>query len=284
MWATSWDPLCACNFCAGNYFLIPEKEAIQSISPCRLSGGNPIKPFPPPSFIALYFYKLFSLAHPFSSIFPLMSTGGNLQKQINSLTHTSWDVEGNWSILGKLTRSQWERANSTQTSSVLSIKPNCEAATILSVLPIFRRLALRQSWWHSSAPIPLLLVCDLQKIIVVLDDFLTPLCVCFSLNLQSIREVTGYILAALNQFEYLPLENLRIIRGTKLYEERYALTILLNYKKDGTFGLRQLGLQNMTGKIRWQMSEIYTALPLEWNSELWFSSLVGYNFQNEPWV
>ncbi|GCB67182.1 hypothetical protein scyTo_0010211 [Scyliorhinus torazame] len=62
----------------------------------------------------------------------------------------------------------------------------------------------------------------------------------------SIREVTGYILAALNQFEYLPLENLRIIRGTKLYEERYALTILLNYKKDGTFGLRQLGLQNMT--------------------------------------
>ncbi|XP_072339453.1 receptor tyrosine-protein kinase erbB-4-like isoform X1 [Scyliorhinus torazame] len=64
--------------------------------------------------------------------------------------------------------------------------------------------------------------------------------------LRSIREVTGYILAALNQFEYLPLENLRIIRGTKLYEERYALTILLNYKKDGTFGLRQLGLQNMT--------------------------------------
>ncbi|GCC29955.1 hypothetical protein chiPu_0008399 [Chiloscyllium punctatum] len=66
--------------------------------------------------------------------------------------------------------------------------------------------------------------------------------------LRSIREVTGYILAALNQFEYLPLENLRIIRGTKLYEERYALTILLNYKKDGAFGLRQLGLQNMTGK------------------------------------
>ncbi|XP_069790067.1 receptor tyrosine-protein kinase erbB-4-like isoform X2 [Narcine bancroftii] len=64
--------------------------------------------------------------------------------------------------------------------------------------------------------------------------------------LRSIREVTGYILAALNQFEYLPLENLRIIRGTKLYEERYALTILLNYKKDGAFGLRQLGLQNLT--------------------------------------
>uniref|UniRef100_A0A4W3J686 receptor protein-tyrosine kinase n=1 Tax=Callorhinchus milii TaxID=7868 RepID=A0A4W3J686_CALMI len=64
--------------------------------------------------------------------------------------------------------------------------------------------------------------------------------------LRSIREVTGYILVALNQFEYLPLENLRIIRGTKMYEERYALTVLLNYKKDGNFGLRQLGLQNLT--------------------------------------
>lgn len=66
--------------------------------------------------------------------------------------------------------------------------------------------------------------------------------------LQSIREVTGYVLVALNQFEYLPLENLRIIRGTKLYEDRSALAIFLNYKKDGSFGLRRLGLKNLTGK------------------------------------
>lgn len=65
---------------------------------------------------------------------------------------------------------------------------------------------------------------------------------------QSIREVTGYVLVALNQFEYLPLENLRIVRGTKLYEERYALAIFLNYRKDGNFGLRELGLRNLTGK------------------------------------
>ncbi|XP_062383474.1 receptor tyrosine-protein kinase erbB-4-like [Sardina pilchardus] len=64
--------------------------------------------------------------------------------------------------------------------------------------------------------------------------------------LKSIREVTGYVLVALNQFDSLPLENLRIIRGTKLYEGRYALAIFLNYRRDGNYGLRQLGLQNLT--------------------------------------
>uniref|UniRef100_A0A4W6FC20 Receptor protein-tyrosine kinase n=1 Tax=Lates calcarifer TaxID=8187 RepID=A0A4W6FC20_LATCA len=64
--------------------------------------------------------------------------------------------------------------------------------------------------------------------------------------LKSIREVTGYVLVALNQFEYLPLENLRIIRGTKLYEGRYALAIFLNYRRDGAHGLKQLGLRNLT--------------------------------------
>ncbi|XP_041834468.1 receptor tyrosine-protein kinase erbB-4-like isoform X2 [Melanotaenia boesemani] len=64
--------------------------------------------------------------------------------------------------------------------------------------------------------------------------------------LKSIREVTGYVLVALNQFEYLPLENLRIIRGTKLYEGRYALAIFLNYRRDGYYGLKQLGLRNLT--------------------------------------
>lgn len=82
-------------------------------------------------------------------------------------------------------------------------------------------------------------------------------CVCVISAFQSIREVTGYVLVALNQFEYLPLENLRIVRGTKLYEERYALAIFLNYRKDGNFGLRELGLGNLTGK---------------WNLEMWWIS------------
>ncbi|MCI4393528.1 hypothetical protein PGIGA_G00158400 [Pangasianodon gigas] len=64
--------------------------------------------------------------------------------------------------------------------------------------------------------------------------------------LKSIREVTGYVLVALNQFDYLPLENLRIIRGAKLYEGRYALAIFLNYRRDEYFGLRQLGFNNLT--------------------------------------
>ncbi|KAG7257874.1 hypothetical protein CRUP_003352, partial [Coryphaenoides rupestris] len=63
---------------------------------------------------------------------------------------------------------------------------------------------------------------------------------------DSIREVTGYVLVALNQFDHLPLENLRIIRGTKLYEGRYALAIFLNYRRDASYGLRQLGLRNLT--------------------------------------
>ncbi|EFB14588.1 hypothetical protein PANDA_010571 [Ailuropoda melanoleuca] len=66
---------------------------------------------------------------------------------------------------------------------------------------------------------------------------------------KSIREVTGYVLVALNQFRYLPLENLRIIRGTKLYEDRYALAVFLNYRKDGNFGLQELGLKNLTDGI-----------------------------------
>lgn len=68
------------------------------------------------------------------------------------------------------------------------------------------------------------------------------------MSFQSIREVTGYVLVALNQFRYLPLENLRIIRGTKLYEDRYALAVFLNYRKDGNFGLQELGLKNLTGR------------------------------------
>lgn len=67
------------------------------------------------------------------------------------------------------------------------------------------------------------------------------------LVLQSIREVTGYVLVALNQFDYLPLENLRIIRGITLYEGRYSLAVLLNYRREGYYGLRQLGLRNLTG-------------------------------------
>eukprot|EP00064_Thunnus_orientalis_P002181 superscaffoldBa00000153_g2188 len=64
--------------------------------------------------------------------------------------------------------------------------------------------------------------------------------------LQSIREVTGYILFAVNEFSRLPLDHLRVIRGTTLYEDRYALAVMINYQKDGQHGLQELGLTHLT--------------------------------------
>uniref|UniRef100_A0A3Q3K0W4 Receptor protein-tyrosine kinase n=1 Tax=Monopterus albus TaxID=43700 RepID=A0A3Q3K0W4_MONAL len=64
--------------------------------------------------------------------------------------------------------------------------------------------------------------------------------------LKTIREVTGYILIAMNHFQEIPLGQLRVIRGTSLYERRFALSVFLNYPKDGSNGLRQLGLANLT--------------------------------------
>ncbi|XP_032938995.1 receptor tyrosine-protein kinase erbB-3 [Catharus ustulatus] len=64
--------------------------------------------------------------------------------------------------------------------------------------------------------------------------------------LQTIREVTGYILIAMNVFAALPLPNLRVIRGTQFYEDRFALFVLLNYNPNATHALRQLGLNQLT--------------------------------------
>ncbi|KAF7667758.1 hypothetical protein LDENG_00051340 [Lucifuga dentata] len=64
--------------------------------------------------------------------------------------------------------------------------------------------------------------------------------------LQSIREVTGYILLAVNEFSRLPLDHLRVIRGKTLYENRFALAVMVNYQKGGQYGLQELGLTNLT--------------------------------------
>uniref|UniRef100_A0AAY4EQJ6 Receptor protein-tyrosine kinase n=1 Tax=Denticeps clupeoides TaxID=299321 RepID=A0AAY4EQJ6_9TELE len=64
--------------------------------------------------------------------------------------------------------------------------------------------------------------------------------------LRSIREVTGYVLIALNQFSKLPLDQLRVIRGTTLYDNKFALNVFLNYQKDGVHGLQELGLTHLT--------------------------------------
>ncbi|XP_032906398.1 epidermal growth factor receptor isoform X1 [Amblyraja radiata] len=63
--------------------------------------------------------------------------------------------------------------------------------------------------------------------------------------LQSIQEVSGYVLIALNNISRIPLQNLRIIRGHRLYEDKFALVILSNYKRK-RIGLTELHLQNLT--------------------------------------
>lgn len=75
---------------------------------------------------------------------------------------------------------------------------------------------------------------------------ISPSPICF-LTRQSIREVTGYILLAVNWFSHLSLDNLRVIRGSVLYENQYALAVMINYQKDGEHGLQELGLTHLTG-------------------------------------
>uniref|UniRef100_A0A8B9CJV2 Receptor protein-tyrosine kinase n=1 Tax=Anser brachyrhynchus TaxID=132585 RepID=A0A8B9CJV2_9AVES len=58
--------------------------------------------------------------------------------------------------------------------------------------------------------------------------------------LQDIKEVQGYVLIAENQVSGVGLRSLRIIRGTQLFQERYALAVLSNS------GLRQLGMRHLT--------------------------------------
>uniref|UniRef100_A0A8D3CSA9 Receptor protein-tyrosine kinase n=1 Tax=Scophthalmus maximus TaxID=52904 RepID=A0A8D3CSA9_SCOMX len=64
--------------------------------------------------------------------------------------------------------------------------------------------------------------------------------------LQSIREVTGYILFAVNDLSRLPLDQLRVIRGNTLYDNQFALAVMVNYQKDGQYGLQELGLTHLT--------------------------------------
>ena len=58
----------------------------------------------------------------------------------------------------------------------------------------------------------------------------------------------GYVLIAENQVSGLELQSLRIIRGTQLFQERYALAVMGNAGPAGTPGLRQLGMRHLTGR------------------------------------
>lgn len=66
--------------------------------------------------------------------------------------------------------------------------------------------------------------------------------------MQTIREVTGYVLVAMNEVETLPLYSLRVVRGTQLYDDKFALFVLLNYQPDASQALQRLGLHQLTGE------------------------------------
>lgn len=65
--------------------------------------------------------------------------------------------------------------------------------------------------------------------------------------LQSIEEVGGYVLIALNTVSKIRLDNLRIIRGHSLYEKKFALSVIANFNKSTGQGTSELLLNSLTG-------------------------------------
>ncbi|XP_041123038.1 receptor tyrosine-protein kinase erbB-2-like [Polyodon spathula] len=66
--------------------------------------------------------------------------------------------------------------------------------------------------------------------------------------LKGITEVQGYVLIADTAVDFIPLENLRIIRGTQLYQDTFALAVLNNR------GLQELRMKSLTSFRGWDPS------------------------------
>jgi len=69
--------------------------------------------------------------------------------------------------------------------------------------------------------------------------------------LESIEEVSGYVLIASVFLNYVPLRNLKIIRGSTLFNfnnASYSLYVVLNaHPNTSSEGLLELGFRNLTG-------------------------------------
>lgn len=61
--------------------------------------------------------------------------------------------------------------------------------------------------------------------------------------------MTGYVLVAMNEFSTLPLPNLRVVRGTQVYDGKFAIFVMLNYNTNSSHALRQLHLTQLTGQF-----------------------------------
>ncbi|KAK5877706.1 hypothetical protein CesoFtcFv8_025187 [Champsocephalus esox] len=71
--------------------------------------------------------------------------------------------------------------------------------------------------------------------------------------LQSIQEVGGYVLIAMNEASVVRLGNLRLIRGQTLYGEQYALLVMSNYNRNMTSvtsGVREVQLSSLSEILR----------------------------------
>ncbi|MEQ2309220.1 hypothetical protein AMECASPLE_036278, partial [Ameca splendens] len=85
---------------------------------------------------------------------------------------------------------------------------------------------------------------------------------------QSIEEVSGYVLIALNTAPRIPLENLRIIRGHSLYEGKFALSVLANIDKDTGQGTTELLLTSLTeilkGGVKFGNNKLCNVESIQW--------------------
>ncbi|XP_071478982.1 receptor tyrosine-protein kinase erbB-4-like, partial [Diadema antillarum] len=67
--------------------------------------------------------------------------------------------------------------------------------------------------------------------------------------LSSIREVTGYVLILLTYARVIPLTDLRVIRGTRLYEDKYALYVALTFHtEDSSIATEEIWLTSLHGE------------------------------------
>ncbi|XP_048868800.1 receptor tyrosine-protein kinase erbB-2 [Brienomyrus brachyistius] len=90
--------------------------------------------------------------------------------------------------------------------------------------------------------------------------------------LQGIVEVQGYVLVAHVSVSSVPLSSLRIIRGSQLYESRYALAVLDN-RGPGDSGLTELLMRSLTeillgGVYIWGNPHLCFPQHINWNDTL----------------
>lgn len=91
-------------------------------------------------------------------------------------------------------------------------------------------------------------VCFLCLIFLLLLPHLLSMLTSLPPPLQGIVEVQGYVLIARVSVSVVPLDNLRIIRGSQLYNSSYALAVLDNTLPQEGVGLRVLRLRSLTGE------------------------------------